>query len=169
MSERRSQHGWADTLGAAFVRSRRALQFATGIFLVLLGLSIGKARIAVLADAGRATGRVVSYEARSMPRGSRPGGRSTAWMPVVEFPAGTRVVRFTDWLGSSVRTAGQDGVPVIYRRAEPSLAMIDRPVGNWLPWAPTLALGLFLALDAMRGWLGRRRRVTRVGQGEVTG
>jgi hypothetical protein len=90
-------------------------------------------------------------------------------MPVVEFPARARVVRFTDWLGSSVRTAGYEGVPVIYRRAEPSLAMIDLPVGNWLPWGPTLAVGFFLALDAMRGWLGRRRRAARVALNEVTG
>ena len=152
----RSSVAWVDALGAAFVRSRRTLQLATGLFLALLGLHIGRVRIAVLVDGARATGRIVAYEPRLMPRAGTSTGRTLAFMPVVEFATGTHVVRFTDWLGSS-SAARLDSVPVIYRRAEPSIAMIDRPVGNWLPWAPTLALGLFLALDALRALITRRR------------
>jgi hypothetical protein len=41
-------------------------------------------------------------------------------------------------------------VIVLYDPANPSLAMIDRPVWNWLPWAPIFALGLFLVLVAIK-------------------
>jgi hypothetical protein len=153
----RSSVAWVDALGAAFVRARRTLQFATGLFLALLGLHLGRVRIALMVDGVRATGRIVAYEPRLMPRAGTSTGRTLAFMPVVEFPTGTHVVRFTDWLGSSAAAARQDSVPVLYRRAEPSVAMIDRPVGNWLPWGPTLALGLFLSLDALRAFFARRR------------
>ena len=48
-------------------------------------------------------------------------------------------------------------VTVLYDPAHPSDAMIDRPIWNWLPWAPIGAVGLFLILVAMRGWLADRR------------
>lgn len=153
----RTSAAWVDALGAAFVRSRRALQLAAGLFLVLLGLHVGGMRIALMLDGTRATGRVVAYEQRLMPRSGTSTDRTLAFMSVVEFQTGAHSVRFTDWLGSSVADALHARVPIIYRRADPSVAMIDRPVGNWLPWAPILALGLFLSLDAVRAYVSRRR------------
>jgi hypothetical protein len=44
-------------------------------------------------------------------------------------------------------------VTVLYDRAGPTDAMIDRPIWNWMPWASIGAVGLFLALLAVRGWL----------------
>jgi hypothetical protein len=29
--------------------------------------------------------------------------------------------------------------------------MIDRPFWNWIPWAPALAMGAFLALVSLKG------------------
>ena len=153
----RTSIAWVDALGAAFVRSRRALQLATGVFLVLLGLYLGKARIELLLDGVRTTGRIVAYEQRLMPTSGTSTARTLAFMPVVEFQTAAHSVRFTDWLGSSVAAARNESVPVVYRRTDPSVAMIDRRVGNWLPWAPILALGLFLSLDALRAYIARRR------------
>jgi hypothetical protein len=153
----RTSIAWIDALGAAFVRSRRALQLATGVFLALLGLYIGRVRIELMLDGARTSGRIVGYEQRLMPTSGTSTARTLAFMPVVEFQTGTRSVRFTDWLGSSVAAARNERVPVVYRGADPSVAMIDRRVGNWLPWAPILALGLFLSLDAVRAYVARRR------------
>ena len=149
---------WVDALGAAFVRSRRALQLATGLSLALLGFYIGRTRIELLAGGARTTGTIVAYEQQLMPRSGTSTSRTLAFMPVVEFDVGGRTARFTDWLGSSVAAALHERVPVVYRRADPTVAMIDRPVANWLPWAPTLALGLFLSLDAVRAFVVGRRR-----------
>jgi len=44
---------------------------------------------------------------------------------------------------------------VLYDPEKPSLAMIDRPVWNWIPWAPTLGVGLFLVFVGIRGWMLR--------------
>ncbi len=153
----RTAPAWVDALGAAFVRSRRTLQLATGFFLVLLGLYVGRVRIELLAGGARATGRIVAYEQRLMPRAGTSTGGTVAFMPVVEYQSGARVVRFTDWLGSSSASARDESVPVVYQRANPSVAMIDRRLGNWLPWAPILALGLFLSLDAVRAYIASRR------------
>src|SRR5207248_1431044 len=99
----------------------------------------------------RAAGRVVGYEPRtfvSTSGSSRLSTTTTAFMPIVEFRASARVVRFTDWLGS--RSAGHlsDAVTVLYDPANPSQAMIDRPVMNWIPWMPIAATGLLLVFAA---------------------
>jgi len=152
----RTSIAWVDALGAAFVRSRRALQLAAGLFLVLLGLHIGRTRIELLLDGARATGRIVAYEQQLMPTSGTSADHALAFMPIVEFQTGGHAVRFTDWLGSSVAGALNENVPIVYRRADPAVAMIDRRVGNWLPWSPILALGLFLSLDAVRAYFARR-------------
>jgi hypothetical protein len=35
--------------------------------------------------------------------------------------------------------------------------MIDRPVWNWIPWAPTFAVGFLLLLSAINGFFKSRR------------
>jgi hypothetical protein len=72
-------------------------------------------------------------------------------MPVVEFHTNDRFVQFQDWLGTNV--AGNKNVPVmvLYDPANPTEAMIDRPVWNWIPWAPIAVLGLFLLLVSIKG------------------
>jgi len=80
----------------------------------------------------------------------------TAFMPIVEFKLGARTIRFKGWMGSSVAAGLNNPVPVIYDSPAPSLAMIDRPVWNWIPWAPAFVLGLFLVLVAIKGWLLKR-------------
>ena len=70
----------------------------------------------------------------------------TAFMPIVEFKLGDRTIRFKDWMGSSVAAGLNNPVPVIYDSSEPSVAMIDRPVRNWIPWAPAFVLALFWVL-----------------------
>ena len=72
-------------------------------------------------------------------------------MPIVEFHTSDRFVQFEDWLGSNSTGALYNPVIILYDPANPSLAMIDRPVWNWLPWAPIFALGLFLVLVAIKG------------------
>ena len=62
----------------------------------------------------------------------------TAFMPIVEFKLGDRTIRFKDWMGSSVAAGLNNPVPVIYDSSEPSVAMIDRHVWNWIPWARLL-------------------------------
>jgi hypothetical protein len=44
-------------------------------------------------------------------------------------------------------------VTVLYDAEKPNLAMIDRPVWNWIPWGPTLGMGLFLLFVGVRGWM----------------
>ena len=72
-------------------------------------------------------------------------------MPVVEYRAmGDKRIRFEDWLGKSSTGMLNESVPVLYETTDPSVAMIDRPVWNWMPWAPIIAVGLFLVFDGIR-------------------
>jgi len=133
-------------------------QLFAGLVFLGLGYFMGHAHFHLIREGVRAPGRIVSYEQKSF-RSSSSGTSSTttSYMPVVEFHTNDRFIQFQDWLGTNI--AGNANVPVIvlYDPANPSVAMIDRPAWNWLPWAPIAAVGLFLVLVAIKGFFKSRR------------
>ena len=131
------------------------LQAFVGAVLLIAAYIMGHAHLHLIRQGVRAPGTVVGHEQQNfVSRSSSGGTRSTlAFMPIVEFQAGEKTVRFKDWKGSSVAGDLHDRVTVLYDPASPSDAMIDRPVWNWLPWAPIGAVGVFLTLVAIKRWL----------------
>jgi len=124
-------------------------QALAGLLFLGLAYFMGHVHFHLIREGARASGRIISYKQENFRRSS--GSFSTGYMPIVEFHANDHFIQFQDWLGSSI--AGSRNVPVIvlYDPANPSVAMIDRPVWNWIPWAPAFAVGLFLVLVAVRG------------------
>lgn len=138
------------------LRYAYVLQAFVGAVLLIAAYVMGHAHFDLIRQGVRAPGTVVGHEQENfVSRSSSGGTRSTlAFMPIVEFQAGEHTVRFKDWKGSSVAGDLHDRVTVVYDPARPSDAMIDRPVWNWVPWAPIGVVGLFLTLVAIKGWLG---------------
>jgi hypothetical protein len=130
-------------------------QALTGLFFLGLSHFLGFAHFHLIREGARAPGRIVAYQEEIFRRSS--GSSSTSFMPVVEFRANDRAIQFRDWLGSNSTGALSSSVVVLYDPANPSVAMIDRPVWNWIPWAPTFAVGLFLVLVAIKGFFQSRR------------
>jgi Protein of unknown function (DUF3592) len=126
-------------------------QILTGIVLLGLAHFMGHSHFELIRHGVRALGRIVSYKQENFRRSS--GSFSTGYMPVVEFHTNDRFVQFRDWLGTSIAGSTNVSVIVLYDPANPSMAMIDRPIGNWLPWAPIFAVGFFLVLVAIKGAL----------------
>jgi len=126
-------------------------QVLAGLLLLGLAYHMGHAHFHLIRQGVRVPGRIVGYKQENFRRSS--GSFSTGYMPIVEFQTDDRFIQFQDWLGTSV--GGSTNVPVIvlYDPVNPSVAMIDRPVWNWIPWAPAFAAGLFLVLVAVRGAL----------------
>jgi uncharacterized protein DUF3592 len=124
-------------------------QALTGLFLLGLSYHVGNAHFRLIREGTRTPGRIIGYKQQYFRSSS--GATYSAYMPVVEFHTSDRVVQYQDWKGTSI--AGSVGVPVmiLYDPAEPTIAMIDRPVWNWIPWAPIFAVGLFLVLVAIKG------------------
>lgn len=135
-------------------RYARIAQAVTGLFLMALGYYIGREHFHLIREGVRAPGTIVGYKEEyfrgDYSRGSSSG--STAFMPVVKFQAGDRTIQFKDWVGTNAAVLNVR-VTVLYDPANPSSAMIDRPVMNWIPWAPTFAVGVFLGLVAIKAWL----------------
>jgi hypothetical protein len=131
-------------------------QAFAGAILLIAAYVMGHSHFHLIRQGARAPGTVVDHQQQIFTSRSSSGGtRSTrASMPIVEFKAGEQTVRFKDWMGSSSEGDLHDRVTVLYDPARPSDAMIDRPVWNWLPWAPIGAVGVFLTLVAIKGWLG---------------
>jgi hypothetical protein len=130
-------------------------QALTGLFFIGLSHFLGFAHFHLIREGLRAPGRIVAYQEEIFRRSS--GSSSTSFRPVVEFGANDRVIQFRDWLGSNSTGALYSPVVVLYDPANPSDAMIDRPVWNWIPWAPTFAVGLFLVLASIKGYFQSRR------------
>jgi hypothetical protein len=133
-------------------------QLFAGLVFLGLGYFMGHAHLHLIRYGVRAPGRIVGYKQVSFrSSSSATSSTTTSYMPIVEFHTNERFVQFQDWLGTSI--AGNKNVPVmvLYDPANPSVAMIDRPAWNWLPWAPIFALGLFLVLVAIKGFFQSRR------------
>ena len=138
---------------AQILRYVYVLQAFAGAVLLIVAYIMGRGHFHLIQQGVRAPGTIVGHQQQYFTDRAR-GARSTlAFMPIVEFRADEQVVRFQDWKGSSSAGDLRDRVTVLYDRAHPSDAMIDRAVWNWLPWAPIGAVGVFLTLVAIKGWL----------------
>ena len=142
---------WINRNGPRFLRRIYIVQAFAGILLMLVGYHIGKVHFHLITEGIRTQGTIVGSEYVHF------GRDDTAFMPVVEFQIGNRAVRFQDWKGSHSGGGINDSVPVIYDAVDPSIAMIDRPIWNWFPWAPLFVVGLFLVLVGVKGGLKCRR------------
>jgi hypothetical protein len=132
-------------------------QLLAGLLLLALSHYMGHTHFHLIREGLRAPGRIIGYKQQNFRSSSSESFSTTGYMPIVEFQANDRFIHFQDWLGTSI--AGSKNVPVIvlFDPADPSVAMIDRPVWNWLPWAPIFALGLFLVLAAINGFFRSQR------------
>ena len=137
-----------------FLRYSFIPQIVVGMLLCGLGYFMGKTHLRLILKGERGQGRIVAYKERMFTYSSRSNDTFTHFpgdMPVVEYrTVGDKEIRFEDWLGKSSTGMLNQSVPVLYDSADPSVAMIDRPVWNWMPWAPILAVGLLLAFDGIR-------------------
>ena len=145
--------GWAQNNKDKLLRYTRIAEAMTGVFLLCLGYYIGKDHYHLIRGGMRAQGMIVGYKQEYFPGSNgRLGSGSEAFMPIVNFQAGGQDVEFKDWMGTS-NAVKNIRVTVLYDPENPAMAMIDRPVWNWIPWAPTLGMGLFLFFVGVRGWM----------------
>jgi hypothetical protein len=155
LSEIQGFVGSAQNNREKMLRYTRIAEAVVGLFLLCLGYYIGKDHFHLIRGGMRAPGIIVGYKEQYFPGSDgRPSSGSEAFMPIVKFQADGQDVEFKDWMGTSVAVKNVR-VTVLYDPGKPSLAMIDRPVWNWIPWAPTLGVGLFLLFVGIRGWMSR--------------
>jgi hypothetical protein len=128
------------------------LQMLMGLFLIFFGYFAGRAHFHLIREGVRTQGQITGHAPEYF-RSRSGNSNDTAYIPSVEFSARDGVIRFRDWMGSSSTGNLHTSVIVLYDPADPAVAMIDRPVWNWIPWAPCFAVGVFLVLVAINGSL----------------
>jgi len=123
-------------------------QVAVGLFLLGFGYFIGREHLHLILDGVRTQGTIVAYHEESMTNGGEARW-NTMSLPIVAFWNGRESVRFQDWKdpGAAVLNVR---VPVLFDPNHPATAMIDRPVWNWIPWAPMMAVGALLLASGLR-------------------
>ena len=138
--------------GPKFLRYIFILQAFTGLFLIGLAYFMGAAHFHLIRAGIKAPGKIIGYKQKYFTSSSgSASSTTTGYMPIVEFQAGDHVVQFQDWLGTKIAGSANVSVVVLYDPVNPSVAMIDRPVWNWIPWAPIFVVGVFLVLVAIKG------------------
>src|SRR5258705_9253794 len=155
LSEIQGFAAWAQNNKEKMLRYTRIAEVAAGLFLLCLGYYIGKDHFHLIRDGMRAPGIIVGYKEQYFPGSDgRPSSGSDAFMPIVKFQAGQQDVEVRDWMGTSGALRNVWGT-VLYDPEKPSPAMIDGPLWNWDPWAPTLGGGWFLVFVGIRGGMSR--------------
>lgn len=131
-----------------FESYRSLAAIIVGLICMIVGYQIGNVHLGLILNGVRTQGVIVDHALHSS---SFKGSTSSSYIPIVEFTIENRVVRFSDWKGTQSPTL--DRVGIIYKSEDPAVAMIDRPVWNWLPWGPIFLLGLLLTLVSIKNWL----------------
>lgn len=142
------------------MRYARILQVVAGLSLLIGSYFMGRINVQLLSHGSRTAGRIVGYKQESLRDKSQSTVGSTAYMPIVEYQLGAEAVHFEDWLGSPIAGDINKPVRVLYDPANPSIAMIDREIWNWLPWGPVLVVGAFLLLTGSKNLLFPSRSST---------
>jgi hypothetical protein len=148
---------WVLANRAKILRYAFVPQLLAAVALLGVAYFTGKTDAYLLFKGARTRGQIVGFQPRQIhlyrtPTSTGIFGRAL-YLPIVEFEAQGALVRFEEHkLVPSGEGVGWP-VAVLYDPANVSLAMIDRPFWNWIPWAPAFAMGAFLALVSLKGLL----------------
>ena len=129
----------------------------------------GQVHAHLLLRGAHAQGRIVAFRGVRMSSrtGSRLSDTDIVYLPLIEFSADNRVIRFEEWKGTPSDSGVGSFVSVLYDPADTSLAMMDRAAWNWLPWAPCFAIGLLLSLAGARGMFSLFRSLSPASRSEI--
>lgn len=130
------------------------LQMIAAFVFLAFAYSTGKTHLHLLRTGIHTQGTIVAFAPVHFVTHSQNSATTfphLIYLPVITFRAGDRLVRFQEWKGSNSRVAVGTPVPVLFDPADPSIAMLDRGLWNWLPWAPCFAIGLLLLLASLKG------------------
>jgi len=146
---------WVPSHGAQLRRYFAAAQAVTGAFLLVFGYAIGRDHLHLIRVGHRTEGIIVRFVLERVHTASGTGSLLSMSLPIVKFQAGGKPFQFKDWMEQRVNYK-ELRVTVLYDPANPSTAMIYRPVYDWIPWAPTMGVGAFLLLASVSSWLRSR-------------
>ena len=131
-------------------------QLLVAALFLSFSYATGKVHAHLLLRGARTTGKIIALKPVRMWERSSAGASSltrTIYEPLVEFTAGDRTFRVQEWKGSASSAGIGWTVPVLYDPANPSIAMMDRGLSNWLPWGMAFVIGLPVALAGLKGLL----------------
>jgi hypothetical protein len=130
-------------------------QLIVAVIFLTFAYFTGKTEVHLLLNGAHTRGKIVGFQRRELHTYRNPSSTGRygriVYLPIVEFEAQGNVARFEERKLVSQGEGVGWPVAVLYDPGNVSLAMIDRPFWNWIPWAPALLIGLFLALVAVKG------------------
>ncbi len=134
-----------------FYRVLKSVQLILGIGLILFSFYIGRKNVFLIWAGEPAQGTIVGFEQVTWTGNSKNISTTRVrFLPIVQFQINDRVVKFKDVVGSISQNDLNASTTILYDSTDPESAIIKRPIMNWIPWGPMLALGLFLVLISLR-------------------
>lgn len=147
---------WILANRAKILRYAFVPQLLAAAALLSLAYFTGKTDVHLLLNGARTRGKIVGFQRRELHTHRNPSSNGvygrTVYLPIVEFEVLGDKVHFEERKLVSQGEGVGWPVAVLYDPNNVSLAMIDRPLWNWMPWAPALAIGAFLALVSLKGF-----------------
>jgi len=145
---------WAATNQKKIHNFQCALYIFIGAGMMVFACQIGRTHISVLQGGIKTQGKIVASKIQpfstAYPNSTRVQ-QGTISLPIIEFQVGDTSLRFKDWIGEDSSYSDiADPVPIIYSAENPSVAIVDRPIVNWLSWAPIFVIGLLLVLWSIK-------------------
>jgi uncharacterized protein DUF3592 len=125
-------------------------EMLAGIVLLALSYQMGKAHFALIQHGMRVPGKIIGYQQRQPTKSQGKSATAGEMMPLVEYKLNDRIIHFTDWKVGKSSGPVNGAVTVIYDPLNPAVAMVDRHLWNWMPWAPISLVGTFLVIMAVR-------------------
>jgi hypothetical protein len=154
------QIDWLIANRARIVRWMFIPQLLVALLFLGFAYRTGRTHVRVLLRGIHAQGTIISLRpVRISSSTSRSGGSSSSviYLPLVEFMAQGRLIRFEEWKGTQSYSGVGSFVPVLYDPVEVSSAMLDRRIWNWLPWGPCFIIGAILFVAGLTGFLSLMR------------
>jgi hypothetical protein len=87
------------------------LQAVAGAVLLIVAYMMGHVHFRLIQQGVRAPGTVVGFQYKNIGNNTASRTSDPAFMPIVEFHAGERIVRFQDWKGSASRDGSDRADP----------------------------------------------------------
>jgi uncharacterized protein DUF3592 len=156
MSFPQEQVAWLLANRERLIRYAFVPQFLVAAVFLTFSYVTGKDHAHLLYKGVRTRGTIIDFKAVRVWDRSSSGvvnSTTTIYEPLVEFSVEGRVFRVQEWKGSRISERPGRSVVVLYDRADPSMAMMDRGFSNWIPWAITFVCGVPVALAALKGLL----------------
>lgn len=122
---------------------RKLIVATASLAMMVFSFFIGGGLFQLVFHSEKAPGTIIRYE--------RKYWNKATLYPVVRFETEGKSFEFRNYMDPSGTDHEGEKVTVLFKKSDPTLAMIDYGWKNWIPWGPIFFMGLILFYASITG------------------